>query len=275
MKGKNEYLTRSVESNLRAVQLKLLALLNEVDRICQKHGLRYWLDGGSLLGAVRHQGFIPWDDDLDLGMPADDLKRFVEVAARELPGHIQLQTRKNAKGYFYCVRLYDKKSFLLGNSGIQDVSCSGICLEIFEFIPYPSVALPLVKYVTRKICISKIYFNAAHLLTGWEVTKFVLFRIRYWIFYIFWGFMKCLAGKKYISNVPINNVYGMVHRTQDIYPLSVIEFEGRAFSCPANPDGYLKDLYKNYMQLPPPEKRHSTHIVYVDPCLEETCHKID
>ena len=60
-------------------------MLEAVDRICRKHGLTYWIDGGTCLGAVRHKGFIPWDDDIDVGMPMDDFLRFEELAKTELP----------------------------------------------------------------------------------------------------------------------------------------------------------------------------------------------
>lgn len=81
---KNEFLSTYVANNLRACQLKQLSILEEMDRICQKHHLTYWLDGGTLLGAVRHGGFIPWDDDIDIGMPLADMQKFIEVAPDEL-----------------------------------------------------------------------------------------------------------------------------------------------------------------------------------------------
>ncbi|MCM1030930.1 MAG: LicD family protein [Oscillibacter sp.] len=269
MENGNIYLRQSVEANLRVTQLKTLDILLLFDCICRKYGLKYWLDGGTLLGAVRHRGFIPWDDDLDIGMPSADLRRFLEVAPKEVPVHIELQTRENATGYFYCVRLYDKNSFLLGKDGIHDVAFSGVCLEIFEFIPYPSFALKLVKHITRKICVSKIYFNALHRITVRESIKYVLFRLRYGIYWFIWRILALFTGKKYISNMPYNNVYGIVHRVRDIYPLSEIDFEGHMFSCPANPDGYLTDLYRNYMQLPPEEKQKPTHTLYVNPSLSD------
>ena len=64
----NNYLKRFKENELRSCQLKQLEILKIFDRICRKHNLRYWIDGGTLLGAVRHKGFIPWDDDLDVAM---------------------------------------------------------------------------------------------------------------------------------------------------------------------------------------------------------------
>ena len=65
---RNELLSQFVAENLRACQLKQLGILEEFDRICEKHSLTYWLDGGTLLGTVRHGGFIPWDDDADYGL---------------------------------------------------------------------------------------------------------------------------------------------------------------------------------------------------------------
>lgn len=78
--------TMSIDPNLRKLQLTELALMKDFDRICKKHGLRYHLLGGTLLGAVRHGGFIPWDDDVDLCMPRPDYMRFLDIAGEELAG---------------------------------------------------------------------------------------------------------------------------------------------------------------------------------------------
>ena len=89
---KNPYLQQYKEQQLRACQLKQLSILEEIDRICQKHKIDYWLDGGTLLGAVRHGGFIPWDDDIDIAMREEDMLRFIEVAPGELREGLFLQT---------------------------------------------------------------------------------------------------------------------------------------------------------------------------------------
>ena len=88
----NPYLQQYKEQQLRACQLKQLSILEEIDRICQKHKIGYWLDGGTLLGAVRHGGFIPWDDDIDIAMREEDMQRFIEVAPGELREGLLLQT---------------------------------------------------------------------------------------------------------------------------------------------------------------------------------------
>ena len=69
---------------IRDIQLANLMALREFDRICRKHHLKYWLDFGTLLGAYRHHGFIPWDDDMDVGMPISDYKKFLAIVDQEL-----------------------------------------------------------------------------------------------------------------------------------------------------------------------------------------------
>ena len=77
-----------------------LELLNEFVRICDKHNLTYFLVGGTLLGAVRHSGFIPWDDDIDVGMPRVDYDKFINIAKNELKNDYLLDSVETDKNYF-------------------------------------------------------------------------------------------------------------------------------------------------------------------------------
>ena len=111
---RNPFLTEYVKRNLRNCQLKQLSILEEVDRICRKHEIPYWLDGGSLLGAVRHGGFIPWDDDIDLGMRLEDLKRFIQVAPAELGENLFLQTpESDSSSKEPIIKIHDLNSLYL------------------------------------------------------------------------------------------------------------------------------------------------------------------
>ena len=78
-------------TELRKMQIRILEIMVEIDKLCRKHDIKYWLDGGTLLGAVRHGGFIPWDDDLDICMMQEDYEKFIEIAPKELPEHLLLQ----------------------------------------------------------------------------------------------------------------------------------------------------------------------------------------
>jgi lipopolysaccharide cholinephosphotransferase len=91
----NEYLEKYISENLKGLQAKELSILKEIDALCKKHGIEYWLDGGTCLGAVRHKGFIPWDDDIDIAMRLEDLPRFIEFAQKELPRNLFVQTRES------------------------------------------------------------------------------------------------------------------------------------------------------------------------------------
>src|SRR5215218_6776773 len=82
----------SGETRLRQCQLVMLRMLKIFDYLCRKHAVEYFLVGGSLLGAVRHQGFIPWDDDLDVGMTRKNYEKFLKLAVPELPYDIFFQT---------------------------------------------------------------------------------------------------------------------------------------------------------------------------------------
>ena len=88
-------------SLLRRQQMRMLDILLEVDRICRKHNITYWLSSGTLIGAVRHKGFIPWDDDLDIEMLLPDYERLMKILPQELPDTMALQTQDTDPNYFF------------------------------------------------------------------------------------------------------------------------------------------------------------------------------
>ena len=94
MHGRQRLLKRKVveidPADVRKIQLMVLNLMLEFERICKKHGLRYYLAGGTILGSIRHKGFIPWDDDMDITMPRPDYEKFLKIAQRELPADMKL-----------------------------------------------------------------------------------------------------------------------------------------------------------------------------------------
>lgn len=255
---KNEFLEKYMKENLRACQLKQTAILVEIDRICRKHDIPYWLDGGSLLGAVRHGGFIPWDDDIDIAMRLEDMERFQKIAPQELKSGLFLQTQESDPS---CpipgAKVRDLNSLCIELREEMDADYQkGLFVDIFPFIDYPDMSARTVKRVAKGICKSYAILNAPHRYSLRAVAEFVKFGLKYWIHKAEWTFL-CATRKKdtYISNVLINNGYGIMHRQDSIFPLGEIQFEGITFRAPNNPDAYLKDLYKNYMQLPPEEKR--------------------
>lgn len=85
---------------LKIGQTEMFNILSEIDRICRKHQIKYWLEFGTLLGAIRHNGFIPWDDDCDIGMMRSDFIRFKNVISKELSSNFFFQTRQTDEKYW-------------------------------------------------------------------------------------------------------------------------------------------------------------------------------
>ncbi len=129
-------------SLLRRHQLRMLEILKEIDRICQKHRIDYWLSSGTLLGAVRHGGFIPWDDDLDIEMERKDYLRLLQLLPEELNDAYLLQTHGTDPGFISTyAKIRDKYSAITEHEEDINYRYKGIFIDIFqmEVTSYPLV----------------------------------------------------------------------------------------------------------------------------------------
>ena len=126
-------------SMLRRQQMRMLEILLEVDKICKKHDIRYWLSSGTLIGAMRHNGFIPWDDDLDIEMMRADYLRLMKVLPSELPDWLALQNDKTDPNYFYFyAKVRDRRSRMLEQNGYDRLwQEQGIYIDIFPMEKHP------------------------------------------------------------------------------------------------------------------------------------------
>lgn len=260
-------LTTYLDRHRRAVQLKQLGILKAIDAICLRHGIDYWLDGGTILGAVRHGGFIPWDDDIDIAMRLDDLPRFVEAARRELPEGLYIQTPDtdpNVRMPIYKVR--DTDSFLV--EAADDFSRpygKGLYVDIFPMMPYPSCSKAFIKRVAKGYCRANAILCSQHYYSVRSFAEFFYFGLKRAWCKLQWNVACALKMRnEYTSNTLNNNGYGIMHRTDSIFPVQRIKFEDAEFNAPANPDAYLTDLYRNYMQLPPEDKRGGHAVFYLE-----------
>ncbi|MBQ6652160.1 MAG: LicD family protein [Prevotella sp.] len=265
---RSQQLEQFKQRQLRACQLKQLGILEEIDRICRKHGIAYWLDGGTLLGAVRHKGFIPWDDDIDIAMTAEGLQRFKTIAPAELRDGLYLQTPETEPTKEPVTKVRDLNSFFVepGDDFAADYE-KGIFVDIFPFIPYPNVSRGFARRFGLMLSKSYSILHKAHHYSLRSFAEFFWFGAKYCIARIVWAITFAIRKRDtYWGNILTNNGYGIMHRQDSIFPLSTITFEGKPFSAPANPDAYLSDLYKNYMEIPPEEKR-KIHAIFIMPEL--------
>ena len=142
-------------SELRKLQLTILDLIKMFAEICEKHHLRYFMVGGTMLGAARHQGFIPWDDDVDMGMPRPDYEKFIKIVSDELPEGFKFLNYKTDSSYRrYFSRLVNTNVEIYNNSNSVEI-IENAWLDIFPYDGMPK----------NKIA-QKIHF---WYLTGWRL----------------------------------------------------------------------------------------------------------
>ncbi len=274
---------RQGETVLRQAQLVMTRMFKIIDHICRTHQLRYWMCSGTLLGAVRHQGFIPWDDDLDICMIREDYNRFLQIAPHELPKDLFLQTRQTDPGYDYLAlpcKIRDTKSLIISNGTEHKKYQKGLFIDIF-----PADRYHLQPQLLKQEQKGKTYFYLlckgidAELDKQHSLAKRIVSLSKPLLRYLAKRYLlkaEKLAennlnlGKDCLIGHGFDTPWRRYFLYDEIFPLREYTFEGHPFFGPNNADAYLTQLYgKSYMTPPPPEKRIATHSAYLKPILDE------
>ena len=271
----------SGETILRQAQLVMLRMFKIIDYICRKHNLRYWMCSGTLLGAIRHKGFIPWDDDLDICMIREDYEKFLLIAKDELPNDMLLQTRETDPLYDYIAlpcKVRDTKSLIVSN-GIEKKGYNmGLFIDIFPADRYHLDT----KLFKKERNIKSFFF---YLCKGIDAELEKKSSLPKKIISYFNPILKSI-GKVYLKRINKridknrdlgNNCYighgfdtpwRRYFNYEVIFPLQDYTFEGHSFLGPKDYDAYLSQLYgSKYMTPPPPEKRIQQHAAVLKPIL--------
>lgn len=244
-------------SILRQAQLRMLHILQEFDQICRRNHIAYWLDSGTLLGAVRHGGFIPWDDDIDVAILRKDYPRLRKCLLEELPNDLLLQDVKTETNYPVTFpKIRDKNSFIEETEGAE-LKEHGLFIDIFLMEKVPSKKW--------KEFIDYIYghcFRAVHNFTDKKdkiISSFI-----YPISLVLLFLTRLI--NHFIPSSQIAHLYGSyttnIYDKSLIFPIKDIVFEGITVCGPNQPHEVLRHVFGDYMQIPPKEKRpqHSTKI---------------
>jgi len=279
---------------LKQCQRVQLALLKDFDRVCKERGWTYWLDGGTLLGAVRHRGFIPWDDDVDAAMPRKDFEEFRAQGQQYLDKSVFLQDYRTDKyDEFLFIKLRDRHSTIVEKKerGIKIPYHQGIFIDIFPVDTVRRGAhkkiLNLFKASGALSFLGKCVFAPKGRHWKRRAAQIVLFPLTIIINLVFRThynyllFLHNLVFKRYMKKYVVNdenavwfkpfmcnNFPRLQFEKEDLFPLTSVEFEGSSFPAPANIHKYLELQYGGYMTMPPPEKQViHTHAILPDtPC---------
>lgn len=246
----------------------MFRLLRTFSEICEENGLRYFVVGGTLIGAVRHRGFIPWDDDIDVSMPLDDFRKFTELA-RELPGSFALQSEETDPRYpFVFAKLCDTQYTY--DTG-YDNHPMGVYIDIFPLIPARALSRR-TKLIFDMISVSDYVLQVK---LGW--TEFVPYKKP--LARAGFRMMNCLSATRLrrLRRRLIAGIYdeksrstlcspgGAYSAEKEFFPAewfagaAKVGFEGVQFDAPQGWDEYLRRNYGNYMELPPVAERRSSH----------------
>lgn len=261
-----------MSTNIEQLHQADLEIVKEVVALCDRHNLMYYMLGGSMLGAIRHKGFIPWDDDIDLGMPRKDYERFLELAPQELSSHLKIVNYKTDPTYhWYITRVLDTDTKVMERVFESEGKYTNLSIDIFPLDGTPN------NKILRKLYNFRVMAHRA--MASLHYKDVIVTKNRNWKDAILLWFMLKLPTQKMFNHhkeldkcdrllkkYPMDkslytgNMMG-AYRTRELVPTSwygdssYYEFEGIKLRGIKEYDLYLKQLYGDYMQLPPEDKR--------------------
>lgn len=238
-------------SVLRKAQLRMLDMLLYVDKVCKEQQIPYRLDGGSILGAVRHGGFIPWDDDIDLVFERHDLERLKQYLLKNPHPQYVLQTHETDPGFWgswYILR--DLKSEYIQDNPVHNVrKYKGLQIDFF---PYDRGNLKGLQYVSYKLYkLTSFFINRKNYFIA-NILWHICFKFLYPLFRTFNCFGNQTQSSHSYGTVWVKHFFDI----NDILPYKTIVFEGFELPGPANPEKILTKIYGDYKKLPTVDKRN-------------------
>lgn len=261
---------------LETIQKNELIILKEIKRICVKYRITYYLSSGTLLGAIRHGGFIPWDDDIDVEMPLPDYKRFLKACEKELDERFFLQNYKtDPNDYQAFTKIRMNHTTFMPSHHTKHHIHHGFWVDIFPVVKLPKSRV--IQSINRKLIqISNYVQMGDYIIANYDEFYNKLGRL-------------CIMMVLAINKLPItlrkklhslilfpvmkkpqhDKLLANVWTTYDFLPTNIFEeliewkFEDDFFMIPKRYDEYLTKMFNDYMTLPPESERvgHGTFIV--------------
>lgn len=266
------------EINLKEMQRIEFELLTQFDAVCRENGLRYYLDGGTLLGSVCYDGFIPWDDDIDLKMPRPDYEK-LQTLKNAFPAHIELDIPNRDRCQYTFLKLIDTRTVLEEQSG-KNTKVTGIYIDILPMDGHPSDPAACKKHLARMSRLNSLFHESQDDFLKMRRSPALSRRMKgvlYHLIYSPWKLYRRLtkSAKKYSYDASAR--VGLVVEGDPIRerfekswlePPAMLPFEGRLFPAPNAAEEHLSIFYRKpisrelyYQNLPKIPSEHQ-HRVY-------------
>lgn len=267
-----------VSEKRKKIWFKQLELIQEFQRICEKYNLRYFASNGTLLGVIRHKGFVPWDDDVDIVMPRKDYEKLLEVAKEELEAPYYMQTAMTQQNYYRnYARLRNQETTAMPYRDWNRECCNGIFIDIFPMdgcfkAGFPDKLQQLSVKVRCALANTYVYYPefSSHLFL-----RAILYRIAkvYCKIYDYETLLrKTEQVRSRISFDEAEVICQITHGSSFLkFPRHyfdsaiMMDFEYIKLPVPKEYDAILRTHYGEYMELPPVEKRGQHHEILFDP----------
>lgn len=266
------------EATLKKLQKTELEILKDFDDLCRENGLSYFGGGGTAIGAVRHHGMIPWDDDIDVGLVRKDYEKFLRIAKqKKYSDKYRVINAETMENYPLMSTRWCKKGTKFKEDALKNIDGDlGIFLDIYCFDNIPDNEILMQIHAWRSWVWGKLlilywldepvlYFGGflGKAVTG--ICKAVHLGMRglhvspRWLYRHTKRVTSCYDGKetKRVNYMHDPRPCISIMDRKDIFPVKRVEFSGQEICVPANVEAYLERRFGDYMTLPPEDKRHN------------------
>ncbi|MCR5576751.1 MAG: LicD family protein [Oscillospiraceae bacterium] len=263
------------ESAMREITLEerkqlMLSIMDEIDAFCRENALTYFLVGGTLLGAVRHKGFIPWDDDMDIGLPRKDYERLIREF-RSKSGNVRIYDYRNKEGYIWpCAKAVADNTVLYEQHNRRRPL--GVFVDIFPFDGFRGTEAAIRKRI-RKVRILTGMLGLKHLQFDRRrsILKNALTALGRGMYLIPDRLLISAIHSASADSTDFQDCdfvccftgsygFGEINKAENFCATSAAEFEGRTYRIPVGYDAYLTGIYGDYMTPPPKDKQITHHM---------------
>ena len=245
-----------------------ICILTYVANFCEQNGIQYWIDSGTLLGAIRHKGYIPWDDDIDLGMLREDYDKFSKLFNSSESQYRFVCLENSSDFYLPHGKVCDKNTILYEPD--ENGQKFAVNIDIFVYDNAPDDEMELEEMYNKRDFWRKIYWmKNSYIDKKGNIVKTILKYMRrsmYRIRYININPIQEMINnsKKYMmcQTSHVGNFTSFTRMSCDkrVFASFIeVEFEGKKYKAPIGYDEWLRSFYGDYMKLPPEEKRVSHH----------------